>query len=248
MSQTITIDDIWRLFQETNRLFQESQQSQKESQQASQQESQREREQSRREWEQSRREWEQSRREWEQSIREWDRRFQESKRKSDYDLEETRRFLRESSAETDRKFQETDRKFQETDRKFQETDRVVKEVSRQIGQLGGRWGEFVEGLVAPACIDMFTKRGIPVDEVFPRVKKTIGDQRVEIDLLVANTVAAILVEVKSNLKVEDVRTHLERLEKFKSFFPRYADCTVYGAVAGIVIDAEADRFAMNKGL
>jgi len=70
----------------------------------------------------------------------------------------------------------------------------------------------------------------------------------EIDLLVANTIAAVLVEVKSNLRVEDVRNHLDRLSKFKSFFPRYADCTVYGAVAGIVIDANADQFAINQGL
>ena len=70
----------------------------------------------------------------------------------------------------------------------------------------------------------------------------------EIDILVANTVAAVLVEVKSHLQVDDVRTHLTRLGKFKPFFPRYAACQVYGAVAGIVVDAEADQFAMNKGL
>ncbi len=201
MRQTKTIDDIWKLFQETNRLF------------------------------------------------------QESKEKSEKDFEETRRIMRENRAETERMFQETERRFQETDREFKEvaqgfkeTERVVKEVSRQIGQLGSRWGEFVEGLIAPACIDMFTKRGIPVDEVYPRIRKKLGGQHMEIDLLVANTVAAVLVEVKSNLKVEDVRNHLERLSQFKSFFPRYADCTIYGAVAGIVIDADADLFAMNKGL
>ncbi|MBF0159176.1 MAG: hypothetical protein HQL58_06590 [Magnetococcales bacterium] len=70
----------------------------------------------------------------------------------------------------------------------------------------------------------------------------------EIDLLVANTVAAVLVEVKSHLKVEDVRDHLERLGRFKSFFPRYANCQVYGAVAGIVVDSDADRFAIHQGL
>ncbi|MBF0160270.1 MAG: hypothetical protein HQL58_12185 [Magnetococcales bacterium] len=29
---------------------------------------------------------------------------------------------------------------------------------------------------------------------------------------------------------------------------RYTNCTVYGAVAGIAIDASADQFAMNQGL
>ncbi|HIJ84993.1 MAG: DUF3782 protein [Magnetococcales bacterium] len=238
MSQTVTIDDIWKLFQETNRLFQESEREMQDLKRKSEQEMQDSKRKSEQEMQDSKREWEskreQSKREWEQSKREWDRRFQESREKSDRDFEETRRILRESG--------------EETDRRFQETERVVKEVSRQIGQLGSRWGEFVEKMIAPACIDMFTKRGIQVDEVFSRARKNLDGQNMEIDLLVANTVAAVLVEVKSNLRVEDVRDHLERLKKFKRFFPRYADCTVYGAVAGIVIDADADQFAMNRGL
>ena len=153
-------------------------------------------------------------------------------------------------------FQESERKWekriQENERIMQEnhakTERTVKEVSKQIGNLGGRWGEFVEGLIAPSCIAMFTERGIQVDEVFSRAKKTIAGERMEIDLLVANTVAAILVEVKSHLEVKDVQKHINQLEKFKTFFPRYANCQVYGAVAGIVIAAKADQFAMNQGL
>ena len=166
---------------------------------------------------------------------------------------------RERRAETDRKFQETDRQMKETDRKMREmsaeTDRVVEKMARkvdavstQVGKLGGRWGEFVEGLVAPACIAMFAERGIQVDEVYQRVKKTVGGKQMEIDLLVANTVDAVLVEVKSQLQVEDVRHHLTRLAEFKSFFSRYAACQVYGAVAGIVVESEADQFAMRHGL
>ena len=180
MAIELTIDDIWKLFQETNRIFQESREDLK--------------------------------REFQESERRWEKRIQE---------------------------------MQETHAK---TERTVKDVSKQIGNLGGRWGEFVEGLIAPSCIAMFTERGIQVDEVFSRAKKTIDGERMEIDLLVANTVAAVLVEVKSHLEVEDVRHHLNRLEKFKTFFPRYADCQVYGAVAGIVIAAKADQFAMNQGL
>ncbi len=170
-------------------------------------------------------------------------------------MQETDRKFREMSAETDRKFQETDLQIKEVSAQMRETnlqmkatDIKVKEVSTLVGNLGGRWGEFVEGLIAPSCIALFTERGIQVDEVYLRVKKTIDGERMEIDILVANTVAAVLVEVKSQLQVEDVRSHLNRLGKFKSFFPRYAACQVYGAVAGIVVDSDADQFAMNKGL
>ncbi|MBF0296543.1 MAG: DUF3782 domain-containing protein [Magnetococcales bacterium] len=161
---------------------------------------------------------------------------------------ETDRLMRTMFADADRRMQETDRRMRETDRQMQETDLKIKEVSRQLGQLGGRLGEFVEEMIKPACIALFQARGIPVDEVYSRVKKTVGGKRMEIDLMLANTVAVVLIEVKSHLTVEDVRDHLERLAQFKPFFTKYAHCQVYGAVAGMVIAAEADRFAMNQGL
>ncbi|MBF0436385.1 MAG: DUF3782 domain-containing protein, partial [Magnetococcales bacterium] len=113
--------------------------------------------------------------------------------------------------ETDRQMKETDRRMQETDRQMKETDRLVKEVSRQVGNLGSRWGEFIEGIVAPACETLFAKRGIPVHRVSPRVKATSmdGSRRMEIDLMVVNTDSVVLVEVKSRLTAEDVRDHLK---------------------------------------
>lgn len=137
----------------------------------------------------------------------------------------------------------------ELDRKFQETDQKIKQVSQQIGQLGSRWGEFVEGMVAPACETLFAARGIPVHQVHQRVRTRLpGNRHMEIDLLVVDGDAVILVEVKSRLKAEDVREHLERLGAFKEFFPRYAECRVMGAVAGMVIDEDVDQYAMKQGL
>ncbi|MEO5351283.1 MAG: hypothetical protein H7836_16820 [Magnetococcus sp. YQC-3] len=194
MSSTLTVDDVWKMFQETNRLFQESQER-------------------------------------------WEQRHQEMER-----------VLQADRAETKSVFQETERQIQETAAQMRETDIKVKQVSALVGNLGGRWGEFVEGLIALACIAMFRERGIQVDEIFPRGKKVIDGKHMEIDLLVANAVAAVLIEVKSQLQVEDVRNHLTRLAEFKAFFPRYANCQVYGAVAGIVVESKADQFAMKQGL
>ncbi|MEO5339834.1 MAG: hypothetical protein H7837_04855 [Magnetococcus sp. MYC-9] len=173
--------------------------------------------------------------------------------------------------ETDRKFQETDRKFQETDRKFQErfqeTDRrfremiresdrqiqitaaQMRETDRKLDRLGSRLGEFVEGLVAPACRTLFAQRGIPVHKVSRRVEADLpGGRRMEIDLFVVNSDAVALVEVKSKLAVDDVRDHLTRLSEFKEFFPEYADKRAIGAVAGMVIEENVTRFAIGKGL
>ncbi len=209
MGATVTFDDVWKMFQETDRKFQET-----------------------------------------------DRRFQETDRQ-----------LREMWAETDRKFQETDRKFQETDRKFQETDHdfqemrqalremsaktdlKIQEVSKQIGRLGGRLGDFVEEMVAPACETLFIERNIPVHKVSRRVAARLpGNRRMEIDLLVVNEAVAMLVEVKSKLTRDDVRDHVARLTEFKGYFREYADKRIMGAVAGMVIEDHVQRFAMDAGL
>ncbi|MEO5353578.1 MAG: hypothetical protein H7835_10270 [Magnetococcus sp. XQGC-1] len=181
-------------------------------------------------------------------FQETDRKFQETARR----FQETDRKFQETDRkfqETDRKFQETDRKFQETDRKFQETDRKFRETDRKLGQLGGRLGEFVEGLVAPACKTLFAQRGIPVHKVSRRVEADLpGDRRIEIDLFVVNTDAVVLVEVKSKLTVEDVREHLGRMAEFKEFFPEYAGKQAIGAVAGMVVEENVRRFAIHQGL
>lgn len=150
--------------------------------------------------------------------------------------------------ETDRKFQETDRKFQETDRQFKETDRRFKELGKRFGDLGNRLGEFVEGMVKPAAVRLFQERGITVNEVHSRTTATRGSETLELDLLVVNDKEFVAIECKSRLTREEVERHLERLSKVKRMLPKYADMTLYGAVAGIVVDADARELAERSGL
>jgi len=71
----------------------------------------------------------------------------------------------------------------------------------------------------------------------------------EIDLFLENGDTVVIIEVKTTLKVADVNDHIEkRLKPFERFFPRYADVTVYGAVAYVPVEKNADRYAYQKGL
>lgn len=157
--------------------------------------------------------------------------------------------------ETDIKFQETDRKFQETDRKlqenghsFKETDRRLKEVTANIGKLGNRLGDFIEDAVRPAAVRLFRERNIDVHEVHQNVCSQRGDEGLELDLLVVNDNDVIAIECKSNLSVDDVNDHLQRLAKLKRLLPRYANCRVLGAVAAMVIPGHVAQYAYRKGL
>lgn len=145
-------------------------------------------------------------------------------------------------------FQETDRKFQETDRKIQETDRMVKDLARRFGDLGNRLGEFGEGMVKPAAVRLFQERGIAVHEVHGRTSVTRGQESMEVDFLVVNDTELVAIECKSRLTRDAVEQHLQRLGKLRRLLPKYADMTLYGAVAGIIVDADARELAESQGL
>lgn len=165
--------------------------------------------------------------------------------KTDLQLQETDRLMREQSQETDRRFQETDRRFQAS---VTENEKVLQRLSKQIGDLGGTWGLFVEKLVAPACETLFLERGIPVHQVSQRIKKRKEGDTLEIDILVLNQEHTLAVEVKSRLSVADVQEFITDLQRFRHFFPEYSQNQLYGAVAGIIIDEGADRYAYRQGL
>ena len=167
--------------------------------------------------------------------------------------------LVEAQKETERCFQETERRFQETERRFQETERILKEqslktdrqitrLSKEIGNLGGKWGRFVENMVAPACETLFLNRDIPVHQVSQRVRKRLDGKTLEIDVLVTNENHVLVVEVKSSLSVDDVKELIKNLTEFRQFFPEYNHKQLYGAVAGIEIEEGADKYAYRQGL
>ncbi len=145
-------------------------------------------------------------------------------------------------------YKETDRKFQATDRKFQATDKGIKKVTEAIGRLGGRLGEFIEEMVKPAAVRLFQDRGIEVHEVYRGVTAHRDGDQLEIDLLVVNDIDMIAIECKSNLSVEDVNDHLNRLDKVKKLLPKYREMHVMGAVTGMVLPDAVARYAYRKGL
>ncbi|MBF0416553.1 MAG: hypothetical protein HQL79_12395 [Magnetococcales bacterium] len=67
-------------------------------------------------------------------------------------------------------------------------------------------------------------------------------------IMVVNNNAVVLVEVKSTLTVADVRQFKKTIASFKEFRPLYKNFRVMGAVAGIVIEEQADDYARNQGL
>jgi hypothetical protein len=174
----------------------------------------------------------------ERYFQETERRFQETERVLKEQSLETERILKEQSLETERILKEQSLK----------TDRQITRLSQEIGNLGGKWGRFVENMVAPACETLFLNRQIPVHQVSQRVRKRLDGKTLEIDVLVTNENHVLVVEVKSSLSVDDVKELIKNLTEFRQFFPEYNHKQLYGAVAGIEIEEGADKYAYRQGL
>lgn len=173
---------------------------------------------------------------------------------------ETAREIKEVHKELSAEIKETAREIKEVHKELsaeikavqtetaREIKAVQKEVNTTIGRLANRLGEFVEDAVRPSAVRLFRERGIDIHEVQQNITAKRDGEQLEIDLLVVNNQDVVVIECKSNLGIDDVNDHLERLEKVKRLLPRYHNCRILGAVAGMVIPDNVATYAIRKGL
>lgn len=196
-----------------------------------------------------------------ESKLEVDRRFKETDRQ----IQETERLMRESKLEVDHRLQESklevDRQFKETDRQIQaterqlresklEVDRQLKELRVEIGGIGNKFGSFTEGMALPA-IEKILHNEFGLERFHPNAKSLKGDRTLEIDVLgysngTLNQV--VVVEVKSHLRLRDIKQVLQILKEFPEFFPEHADKKLYGMIAAVAVNKETRQQVIEAGL
>jgi hypothetical protein len=157
--------------------------------------------------------------------------------------------LREIVAELSRSQAKTDRQIREfqakTDRQIAETS---KELKKFMGQVGREWGDMVEELTKPSCLEQLQAAGIDVTQVAGETLSRRPGHEQEWDVMLVDGDVVVAVEVKNRLRPGDLDRIEEKLKKFKGAFRQYREYTVYGAVAAIKYDAGLDRAAEKRGL
>ena len=132
-----------------------------------------------------------------------------------------------------------------------------KETDRQIQKIGGRfnqrWGALVESLVEGKLVKIFQDQGIDITQTHTRSqsewRKPDGlIERREFDIIVANGIEVVVVEVKTTLVPKDVSVFLKNLQDFRNYFPRYKTETIYGAMAYLASENKAHLLAEEEGL
>ena len=154
---------------------------------------------------------------------------------------------------TDLKIQAVAEEIRLTGEQVKATQRTVEATNTKIGALDSRVGEMVEKLVGEGnLVDQFYELGYNV-KTHSRHKK-FGKRGMpesgEIDLFMEDGDVAILVEVKTTLKMDHVVEHLERMEKYRRFVDANSKNgkRFVGAVAGTVIAENVINFAHDNGL
>jgi len=191
----------------------------------------------------------QSQKETAQQMKETDRRMNETARQ----MKETDRQMKETDRqmkETDRQMKETDRQMKETDRQMKETDRVVKEIGKRLGDFTNSFGNVVEYMVSPNLQEKFRDLGYDFQEASTKhkVRDKKNDISFEIDVFLQNGDTAMLVEIKSELTISDIKRHILRIEKMRKYADLRGDKRHFlGAVAGIVVEDDEREYALSQG-
>jgi hypothetical protein len=121
-----------------------------------------------------------------------------------------------------------------------------------MGELGNRFGELAEHLVAPGIHEKFNALGYHFDAISPggtEIKDPGGENYAEIDILLQNTDYLVAVEVKSKLLEKDVNAHVTRLKILRRWADKHHDARkIRGAVAEAIVSRPARQYALKAGL
>jgi hypothetical protein len=127
----------------------------------------------------------------------------------------------------------------------------ARDFNKQFARIGDRIGEIVATMFAADIVGKFKKLGYKFTLCAREIEFSNAELDIsgEIDFFLENGVDALLGEVKTTLKTEDVKEHLERMEKYRRYADFRGDSRHFlAAVAGAVIKDGARNLAHKNGM
>ena len=170
-------------------------------------------------------------------------------KESALEMEEIRKSFEKSREEAERRQREIDQQIKETGEQMKQTDRRFDRRMNKLEELfTGQWGKLMESLVEGDLVALLQARGVTVQSTHPRVRGRRNGEHYEFDILAGNGEEIVVVEVKTTLKVDDVKQFLVKLNKFTEYEPVYRGKQVYGAVAYLRTEQDSELYSERQGL
>ncbi len=131
------------------------------------------------------------------------------------------------------------------------SEKEFKKVQKQLAEFGDTLGKYAEEQVKSALIKKFNIWGIPVHAMTTHfVKNGLDDDFLyEVDILIYNTDYIVAIEVKNQLKKDDIDNHLLRMEKLQSYpLPASEGKILLGGMAAMIIGNGLEKYTHSRGL
>jgi len=112
----------------------------------------------------------------------------------------------------------------------------------------GPWEKLRESLMKGDLARLLKERKIEVCDLSRERQKSWGNKDYEFDLIAIDGQEMVVVEVKTTLRLADVKDFISKLGDFRTIFREYATRTVYGAVAYLKANESSARYAEKQGL
>ena len=153
-------------------------------------------------------------------------------------------------------FEQLMESFRESRKEIAELRLAIKEshdkFNKQFEKLGNRIGELIESMVEGGIVRLFEAQGYSFTSCCRHKEFRIMNPRYycgEIDLLLENGDVACLVEVKTNLSVNDVKDHIKKLSMYRIDADSRGDRRHFiAAVGGGVVRENVRTFALKQGM
>jgi hypothetical protein len=152
--------------------------------------------------------------------------------------------LHELQKMTEKAHKETEESF----KKFQnETRKAIKDTQKNIGGLNNSLGSIVEHIMTPDLPQKFKKLGYSFNRI--ATYKYAEGVYAQIDGMLENGTQAVVVEVKTTLRLADIDNHLLRMDKVRKYADEHGDKRQFmGAIAATITDKSTREYALKKGL
>ena len=142
--------------------------------------------------------------------------------------------------------EEFDRRMEEDRRQRKEKDDLL---DKKLSKYGNRLGEIVEAMIRPNLLAKFKVLGFEFSQISRDIEMRQDNEFLaEVDALLENDDSAMIVEVKTKPSIDDIKEHIERMEKLRSYADRRNDKRkYYGAVGGMVFNDNERKYALKCG-
>jgi hypothetical protein len=178
-------------------------------------------------------------------------------------LEELASVMAENHAKTEammaKSREETEKALRELSAENAKTSAEVRKVTKSLddnfGGISRRLGKLTELVVVPKLRRDMNAQGHSFDraELNKLIRGVIGGRKediAEVDMLLLGPAEAMAVEIKTRLKDNHVKDHIERLQDLRDHEEDAGlqGKKLFGAMVGVVVDDEARKLAKNNGL